>query len=198
MSCKKHTIHKHHTTPQYAGGVETTDIGDICHTMWHFASWQRTQDPREKGAYQLLRGQLESESMSQKMRRVWSDPVARQVMLSSRTKPTVEHMSTLGKKGGLANASTSSRKAMSNHRPERQLQLMTQNSEGLKKFVGKWLTFLHTSGVRYTTKLNYSLKPITEQMTRLVGNAPSSSRLAKVLLNGETRSGWQLNSTSII
>ena len=197
MSCKKHTAHNHHVIPRYAGGVETTPIGDVCHTMWHFASWKRTQDPRERGAYLLLRGQLDSESMSQKMIRLWSDPVARKVFLDSRSKPSTERMSAMGKLGGSADSSTSGRKAMSQLRPQRQLELMTQNNEELKKFVGKWLTFVHTSGVKYTTRLDYSLKPITEQMTRLVGNSPSSQRLTDSILTGAMRSGWQLNSTSM-
>jgi hypothetical protein len=101
-----------------------------------------------------------------------------------------------GKNRGKANAKTSYKKAMSNHRRERQVQLMLQNQPELSKFVGKWITLEHSSGVKYTTKLDYSLKPIVEQMKRLVGKAPSSSRLSTIIRTGAKRSGWQLISHS--
>jgi hypothetical protein len=199
MSCRKRSNHGHHVLPQYAGGTDedVIVIGDICHTMWHYASWTRTKDWRERGAYLLLKGQLQTPvSHSQKMKLLWSDDIWKTNMLASRPHPSIERMAEMGKIGGKANSKTSHKKAMANHRRERQVQLMLQNQPELGEFVGKWITLEHSSGIRYTTKLDYSLKPIADQMKRLVGKAPSSSRLSKIIRAGAKCSGWQLISHS--
>jgi hypothetical protein len=165
--------------------------------MWHYASWLRTGDWRERGAYLLLKGQLEAPiPHSHKIKLLWSDKIWKANALAARSCPSTERMAEMAKIGGKVNAKTSYKKAMSNHRKERQVQLMLQNQPELSEFVGKWITLEHSSGVKYTTKLDYSLKPIVEQMKRLVGKAPSSSRLSTIIRTGAKRSGWQFISHS--
>ena len=196
MACKLHETHDHHVHPRYLGGSDEREnrilLGDVSHTMWHWASWQRTGDFRERGAYLLLKGRLEKSTA-----KLWEDPIYKEGMRLAHTDRVARQMedgtfSEMGRKGGSANARTSRKKAMANHKPERQKQLCLQQNPSLTEYFGKWLTFQHTSGSTYTTKFDYSLKPIVNQLSRLSGKRRSSSVWTKMITEGKEVSGWKL------
>jgi hypothetical protein len=206
MNCKKHTNHEHHLQQQYKGGGDEAEnlvvIPDTCHTMWHWCEWQRTGSNEDRGAYLLLRGQLESESHSQKMVRAWADPVYHSWMIDSmqdRVKKQKEegHYSNMGIKGGSVNASQSRKVAMMNHSPQRQRQLCTQNSPGLVPLLGKWLTFKHKNGSKLTVKFDYNTRVITQKLSLLSGKVCSATMWTSLFTQGKSVAGWTLVYTSL-
>ena len=206
MKCKKHSNHEHHLQQVYKGGGDEAEnlvlISDTCHTMWHWCEWKRTGSGEDRGAYLLLRGQLESESHSQKMVRAWADPIYHSWMLECR-KEAVEkakqngHYSIIGTRGGSVNSGQSRKVAMMNHYPQRQRQLCTQRSPELAPLLGKWLTFEHKTGGKLTVKFDYNTNIITQKLSLLSGKKCSSSRWTSLFTEGKVVAGWKLLYTSI-
>ena len=206
MSCRRHSNHVHHIVPQYAGGTNNPDnlvtISDTCHTMWHWCERQRIGIPQELGAYLLLRGQIEGESHSSKMRRLWANLEYREWMRECRQDYTEWAKdngiySVMGVKGGSINASQSSKVAMMNYLPYRQRQLCTQNNKELETLLDRWLTVEHKDGYKLTVKFDYSMKPITQKLSLFSGKTCSTGRWTSLFTKGVTVAGWTLTLVSI-
>lgn len=206
MSCKINSHHEHHLLPRFEGGEDIPSnlvcISDVCHTMWHWNEWKRTGVPEHLGGYYLLLGQLNGESHSEKMKRLWSDPEVKSWLLSCRQKHIKEwsesgHFSEMGKLGGRAAAKS---KAMmkSRYKPDNQRKHCTQNNPDLVPLLDRWLTFKHVNGYSFTAKFDYTLKPIIQKLSLFSGKVCSPSRWTKLFTQGVPIAGWTMTNVSII
>lgn len=205
MTCKVHCQHKHHLVPKFEGGEDTESnlvkVSDVCHTMWHWNEWLRTGKPEHKGAYHLLCGQLQGESHSARMKRLWADPEIKEWLMSCR-EGTIEkllaegHYSEMGKKGGKA-AAKSEAMRKSRYRPDNQRKHCVQRSPKLEPLLFRWLTFQHKDGYKFTAKFDYTMRPITQKLSLFSGKACSPSLWTKLFTEGKTVAGWTLISVSI-
>jgi hypothetical protein len=205
MSCKKHSNHEHHLKQRYKGGTDEESnkvtIADTCHTMWHWCEWKRTGNNEDRGAYLLLRGQLENENHSRKLVRLWADPVYHSWMLEC-SKDRVEKQketgffSDMGKKGGQKTSSSPKGKMM-RLQPSYQRQVCTQNSPELKPLLNRWLTFENKNGSKFTVKFDYSTRVITQKLSLLSGKVCSAKRWTSLFTEGKVVAGWKLISVSI-
>lgn len=201
-----HSKHEHHLLPQFQGGLDEESnlviISDVCHTMWHWNEWKRTGLPEHRGAYHLLLGQLQGESQSERMKRVWADPVTREWILSCREE-TIQrlteegHYSRMGVKGGRA-AARSDKKKASHYRPDNQRKHCVQNSPDLVPLLDRWLTFKHVNGYTFTAKFDYTLKPIIQKLSLFSGKVCSPSRWTRLFTQGVSIAGWTMTSVSIL
>ena len=205
MSCKKHSNHKHHLKQRYKGGTDEESnkvtIADTCHTMWHWCEWKRTGNNEDRGAYLLLRGQLENENHSQKLIRLWADPVYHSWMLDQmeeRIEKQINegHFSLMGLKGGAATAK-SPKGEMMRLQPSYQRKVCTQNSPDLKPLLNRWLTFENKNGSKFTVKFDYSTRVITQKLSLLSGKICSAKRWTSLFTEGKTVAGWTLISVSV-
>lgn len=205
MACLVNANHEHHLTPRYLGGEDNPEnlvvISDVCHAMWHWSEWQRTRSPEHRGAYHLLVGQLQGESHSSKMKRLWKDPDTRAWMLDCR-KDTVKrlheggHYSELGKKGGKASAKSEVRKKAMKSPSYARIKCI-ERAPFLEPLLDRWLTFKHVNGCALTVKFDYSIRPITQKLSLLSGKICSTALWKQLFLGSKTVAGWTFVSVSL-